>query len=94
MVSKFESWAADFRLRTCGALHRPQDVRYAQLAAAHLLKFENIPETVVLGVLKITALLSSINAYNGTNIMFVPLLLATDKQFSKFCLFCGALPLT
>ena len=47
MVSKFEFWAADFRLRTCGALHRPQDVRRAQLTAAHHLKFENIPEKLM-----------------------------------------------
>jgi len=40
-VSKFKPFAADFRSRTCGASHRPWDVRHAQLAAANHLKFEN-----------------------------------------------------
>ena len=38
---KFGLSKADFRLRTCGALRRPQDVRHAQLAALPNLKFEN-----------------------------------------------------
>ena len=38
---KFGLSKADFRLRTCGAVRRPQDVRYAQLAALPTLKFEN-----------------------------------------------------
>jgi hypothetical protein len=50
-VSKFEPFATDFRLRTCGTACRPQDVRHAQLAVANHLKFENLPVLFVLSAL-------------------------------------------